>query len=107
MCQVPVFAVAASTQVNPGSSGGSGCRAYDVLFRQYDWNATTAEAICQAESGGRPNAVSLTHDYGLMQLHNMAIFDPAQNIAMAYWKYQEQGWGAWTTYNTGAYARFL
>lgn len=83
------------------------CRSYDALFRRYNWNATLAEAICQAESGGNPAAISATHDYGLMQLHNLAVFDPAQNIAMAYVKYQTQGWSAWTTYNTGAYTRFL
>lgn len=85
----------------------STCHAYDDLFRQYDWSVSTAEAICQAESGGNPTAVSSTNDYGLMQLHNLAIFDPAENIAVAYQKYLMQGWSAWTTYNTGAYARFL
>ncbi|HEU4966651.1 MAG TPA: transglycosylase SLT domain-containing protein [Candidatus Saccharimonadales bacterium] len=83
------------------------CRSYDALFRLYNWNVSLAEAICQAESGGNPSAISPTNDYGLMQLHNLAIFDPAQNIAIAYVKYQTQGWGAWTTYNTGAYSRYL
>lgn len=83
------------------------CSSYDPLFRQYDWNVATAEAICQAESGGNPNAISSTNDYGLMQLHNLPLFDPAQNIAAAYQKYQLQGWGAWTTYNTGRYLAFL
>ena len=94
------------SQAQPNIATNS-CRSYDALFRQYNWNVGFAEAICQAESGGNPSAISPTNDYGLMQLHNLAIFDPAQNIAMAYVKYEAQGWGAWTTYNTGAYNRYL
>lgn len=97
----------AAAQSQNAGRAASGCRTYDALFRQYDWNVSVAEAICQAESGGNPSAISRTNDYGLMQLHNLAIFDPAQNIAIAYIKYQTQGWRAWTAYNTGAYSRFL
>lgn len=85
----------------------SGCSTYDSLFRQYAWNVQVAEAICQAESGGNPYAVSSTNDFGLMQLHDEEIFNPSANIAGAYQKYLAQGWEAWTTYNTGAYQRFL
>jgi soluble lytic murein transglycosylase-like protein len=106
-CQAPeMTASLLALQTQVGHPTGN-CRAYDALFHRYDWNVSLAEAICQAESGGNPGAVSPTHDYGLMQLHNLAVFDPAQNIAMAYVKYQTQGWSAWTTYNTGAYRRFL
>jgi soluble lytic murein transglycosylase-like protein len=107
LCQAPAMAEdsAASSQ-SYTAAAGLGCRTYDAIFRQYSWNASLAEAICQAESGGNPQAVSSTNDYGLMQLHNMAIFDPYQNIAAAYRRYQEQGWGAWTSYRTGAYERF-
>jgi hypothetical protein len=109
LCQAPslaaasvVTSLASNTPIDVGS-----CYAYDALFRQYPWDVTTAEAICQAESGGNPYAVSATNDYGLMQLHNEPILDPAQNIAAAYRKYEAQGWGAWTTYNTGRYEQFL
>ncbi|GEM_PF-3428448 len=100
--------VAVDTTALPAiATPAPGCQAYDALFQQYDWNVAIAEAICQAESGGNPSAISPTNDYGLMQLHNLAVFDPAQNIAMAYIKYQVQGWRAWTTYNTGSYHRYL
>lgn len=109
VCQSPALAAVTlvSVDVPALARRGGDCRTFDTLFRQYAWNAATAEAICQAESGGNPDAVSLTNDYGLMQLHNEKIFDPAQNIAAAYQKYQSQGWTAWTTYRSGIYSRFL
>lgn len=109
LCQVPsmVAGPIARTIELEAAKYTNACSSYDMLFRQYDWDITTAEAICQAESGGDPDAISSTNDYGLMQLHNLPIFDPAQNIAAAYQKYQLQGWNAWTTYNTGRYLAFL
>lgn len=98
-------------QVTP--TYASGCSTYDSLFRQYAWNVSVAEAICMAESGGNPYAYSGTHDAGLMQIHDglslygSQIYNPAFNISAAFQKYQSQGWEAWTTWNTGAYARYL
>lgn len=91
------------------------CEAYQSYFEQYNWNVDTAMAICQAESSGIASNVSNGNinpdgisDYGLMQLHGVDILDPAANIAYAYYhKYLTQGWGAWSTYNTGKYAQFL
>jgi soluble lytic murein transglycosylase-like protein len=84
-----------------------GCSTYDSTFRLYAWNVAVAEAICQAESSGDPYAHSWTDDYGLMQLHDEEIYNPWSNIAGAYRKYLAQGWEAWTTYNTGAYKKYL
>lgn len=84
-----------------------GCNNYTSTFEQYDWNVNIALAICQAESNGNVYAVSETNDYGLMQLHNQAIFNPYSNIAAGYKIYLEQGWQAWTTYNTGAYLQYI
>lgn len=91
------------------------CQNYSNLFSQYNWDAATAMAICQAESGGNPNPPSNGYinydgvsDYGLMQLHGIAIVDPALNISYAYYhKYLTQGWGAWSTYNSGKYRQYL
>ena len=90
----------------------TGCSSYRQYFNQYSWNVNVAEAICEAESRGNPNAISPINydglrDYGLMQLHGEPILDPASNIAAAYHKYQVQGWEAWTTYNTRAYVSYL
>jgi len=93
---------------------GIRCNAYRHLFTRYDWDVNTAIAICEAESSGRPDAVSKpnwngTRDYGLMQLNNIKILDPAENVAYAYHnKYMtKQGWRHWTVYKTGAYRRYL
>ena len=91
------------------------CEAYQSDFEQYNWNVDVAMAICQAESSGNPYAVSNADinadglpDYGLMQIHNVDIINPAANSAYAYYhKYLTQGWGAWSTYNSGKYAQFL
>lgn len=91
------------------------CTQYASIFEQYSWNAQIAMAICQAESGGNPNPPSNAainydgvSDYGLMQLHGIDITDPAANIAYAYYhKYLTQGWGAWSTYSSGEYLKFL
>jgi len=91
------------------------CAAYQGYFEQYDWSVDTAMAICEAESSGNPYAVSNgdinpdgVPDYGLMQLHGVDIIDPAANISYAYYhKYLTQGWEAWSTYNSGAYTKYL
>jgi hypothetical protein len=71
-------------------------------------------AIMRAESGCNPNAISNAAinydgvpDYGLFQIHGREVLEPSANIAVAYQKYQSQGWAAWSTYNSGRYARFM
>lgn len=89
------------------------CDAYKKIVAQYDWDVRVALAIMRAESTCNPNAVSPPNydglrDHGLMQLHGVAIYDPAKNIAYAYNnKYLHGGWSHWTVYNTGAYAKYL
>lgn len=107
---LPVATVQPTTVVTASFS----CQNYSNLFDQYNWNAATAMAICQAESQGNPNAISNGNinydgipDYGLMQLHGLDILDPAANINAAYAKYLSQGWSAWSTYNSGKYAQYL
>lgn len=89
-----------------------GCAAFMPLLQQYDWNYRVMAAVMQAESNCNPNAVSPPNydglrDYGIMQLHGQEIFDPSQNIAHAYAIWQRQGYRAWSTYNSGAYQRYL
>ena len=89
-----------------------GCAAYVPLLQKYDWNYQVMAAVMQAESNCNPNAVNPTNydgvgDYGLMQLHGQKIFNPADNVAHAYAIWQRQGYRAWSTYNNGAYLRYL
>lgn len=89
------------------------CAAYEPIVARYNWNVRMAMAIMQAESGCNPYAVSPASlnydgcsDFGLLQLHCERVFNPSQNIAIAYQKYQNQGWNAWSTYNNGAVWRY-
>lgn len=77
-----------------------GCEQYRPLVEQYDWSADAAMRVMKEESGCDPNAVSPTDDHGLMQLHKRPIYDPAENIAVAYELYEdgrvgENNWSAW------------
>jgi hypothetical protein len=78
----------------------------------------TAIAVALAESGGRTDAVSATHDYGLFQINKSAhpdLFsdhqwdDPRANIDMArlVWERAGKSFNPWTTYKNGAYKSHL
>lgn len=77
-----------------------GCEAYRPLVAQYSWNVETAMQVMRAESGCNPLAVSPTQDHGLFQLHNRPVYDPAQNIAIAYSMWQSRGWQPWSVCRT-------
>src|SRR3990167_7649492 len=82
-------------------SNGS-CEQYRSEVAKYSWNVDIVLQIMYAESGCNPKAVSSTNDFGLMQLHNIQIFDPATNIAYAYnEKYLKGGFSHWTVCNVG------
>lgn len=85
-----------------------------------DKNSTVAiaVAIAMAESRGRLDAQHKnsngTTDYGPWQVNSVHGFDAKKltsdasytaNAACAV--YKKQGWGAWTTYNNGAYKLYL
>ncbi len=84
--------------------------------------APTMAAIAEAESSGRPGAVQSGQPYsttgwGLWQITpgnsvpsagtNSALLNPIANAKAAIAKLNSQGLRAWTTYNDGAYRRFM
>lgn len=81
-------------------------------------NAIIAIAVAWAESSGSPTVVSSTGDYGVWQI-NLKVWgktlglsaeqlkNPAINARAAYQIFKRSGWGAWTTYKTGAYLKFM
>lgn len=93
------------------------CSSYLPLIEQYPWDVQTAVAICQAESGGDTYALSSTGDRGIFQVNFVhsdlvngdlsALYNPAINVKVAYEVYSSAGWRAWSTYNSGAFYRFL
>jgi len=68
-------------------------------------------AIAEAESGGNPRARNPSGASGLWQILGNPFpgdpFNPETNARMAVAKWKSQGLGAWVTYTSGAYKRFL
>lgn len=86
------------------------CEAYRPLIAQYGWNVNVAMAVMKAESGCNPNAANLTDShatckgsFGLFQIACMSgiVYDPAENIAIAWSKYQARGWRPWSVCTKG------
>jgi hypothetical protein len=83
--------------------------------QSYRWDPDKAAAIAMAESGGDPTAHNPSGATGLWQImpsnwggRTMAEMEnPLTNARVALSVYESQGWGAWTTYRTGAYLPFL
>jgi LysM repeat protein len=71
--------------------------------------ALMAAEIAMAESGGNPNAISPTDDFGLWQINGsngaLATLNPIQNAKSAITLSDDgTNWNPWTTYRSGAYA---
>lgn len=95
----------------------TGCQ----LVQNYAWPTATAYAICEAESGGDPNATGYNTngsvDRGLMQINSVhadmvegdiaSLYDARVNLAVAYRLYQAHGFSPWTSYTSGKYERYL
>jgi LysM repeat protein len=72
-------------------------------------SAFMAAEIAMAESGGNPNAISPTDDYGLWQINAsngaLATLDPFKNAKSAIILSGDgHDWDPWTTYTSGAYS---
>lgn len=79
-------------------------------------NARMALAICMAESGCRPRAVSPTGDYGVFQVNHrwhpqytiQQLFDYKINTQAAYLiSSGGRNWNPWSTYRNRSYLKFL
>ncbi len=83
---------------------------------------TISVAVALAESAGKTDAINTantngTRDYGLWQINSVhadlfksAVWsDPAQNARMAFAVFKGAGyrWSPWSTFNNGAYKRFM
>jgi len=104
------------SQVSRGATttaaGTYSCRGLESLWEQAGGSAGDAfmaAEVAMAESGGDPNAISPTADYGLWQINAShgaeATLNPQGNAEAAVAISSDgSDWGAWTTYTTGAYA---
>jgi len=92
-------------------SGQYSCSSLEELWDQAGGNpsdAFMAAEIAMAESGGNPNAISPTDDYGLWQINgsngSLATLDPYENAKSAVDLSNDgTNWDAWTTYTAGLY----
>jgi len=102
---VPVVPVSAP-------AGDYSCSALESLWVSVGGNPADefiAAQIATAESGGNPNAISPTDDYGLWQINAshgaQATLNPTLNAEAAV-SISGDGtnWSPWTTYTSGIYA---
>lgn len=99
-----------------------GCQYYLPIIEKYNWDVHTAMAIVQAESSCNPHEASVPNydgsvDRGLFQVNSIhadmvggdltSLYNPEVNVQIAYRIYSGNGWHAWSTYNSGKYARYL
>jgi LysM repeat protein len=98
--------------VQSAAGGMYSCSALEQLWEQAGGssaNAFMAAEIAMAESGGNPNAISPTNDFGLWQINGsngaLATLNPLQNAKSAVaLSANGTNWGPWTTYHSGAYS---
>ncbi|MGH3247538.1 MAG: transglycosylase SLT domain-containing protein [Trebonia sp.] len=92
--------------------GSYSCSGLEQLWEQAGGSAAhalMAAEIAEAESGGNPNAISPTNDFGLWQINgsngSLATLNPLQNAKSAVTlSGNGTNWGPWTTYHSGAYS---
>jgi LysM repeat protein len=97
--------------VQAGPGGRYSCAGLEGLWKAAGGNpadAVMAAEIAMAESGGNPNAISPTSDYGLWQINSsngaLATLNPAANAHSAVVLSRNgTNWSPWTTYTSGAY----
>jgi LysM repeat protein len=101
-----------STVVIERSAAGTySCAGLEQIWEEAGGSASTAHMaaeIAKAESGGNPNAISPTDDYGLWQINrsngSLATLNPLGNAHSAVeMSHDGSNWNAWTTYHSGAY----
>lgn len=94
------------------ASGYFSCSALEALWDSAGGNpadAFTAAEIAMAESGGNPDAISPTDDFGLWQINgsngSLATLNPYANARSAIiLSGNGTSWSPWTTYREGLYA---
>jgi soluble lytic murein transglycosylase-like protein len=109
-----VTEIAAEHHHHPYRGIGAGVEQWSDLVAVYFEPADRARVLCLMgyESGGNPNALSPTQDYGLMQIHAPIwaptfgvsysdLFDPRLNLMLARRILDRQGWTAWSPYKRG------
>jgi LysM repeat protein len=101
----------ATDVIQSDAQGTYSCSGLEQLWEQAGGNpadAFMAAEIAMAESGGNPNAISPTDDFGLWQINasngSLATLNPFQNAQSAVTLSDDgNNWNPWTTYTGGLY----
>jgi LysM repeat protein len=101
----------ATVVIERSASGDYSCAGLEQIWEEAGGSASTAHMaaeIAKAESGGDPNAISPTDDFGLWQINasngSLATLNPLGNAHSAVEMSRDgSDWNAWTTYHSGAY----
>jgi hypothetical protein len=119
---VPAGTIGGSVGALTGTSSSYGYQQLKSLWVQAGGSILDADvmaSIALAESGGRVGAIggpnsNGTFDYGLWQINSSHGYDtqsllhnPLYNARAAVSIFNSQGLQAWSTYNNGAYEKFL
>lgn len=105
----PTYQPPKNTQ--PTYSGDYSCTGLEALWDEAGGSVSAAfiaAEIATAESGGNPNAISPTDDFGLWQINgshgSLATLNPLGNARAAV-AISSDGtdWSPWTTYTAGLY----
>jgi LysM repeat protein len=102
----------AAKVVQSDSRGMYSCSGLEQIWEQAGGSSShafMAAEIAMAESGGNPNAISPTDDFGLWQINasngSLATLNALQNAKSAVLMSDNgTNWGPWTTYHSGAYS---
>ena len=97
--------------VQSAPQGRYSCSSLESLWKQAGGSpahALMAAEIAEAESGGNPNAISPTDDFGLWQINAsngaLSTLNPYENARSAIiLSHDGTNWDPWTTYHIGAY----
>jgi LysM repeat protein len=97
--------------VQSAPQGRYNCSSLESLWRQAGGSpahALMAAEIARAESGGNPNAISPTDDFGLWQINasngalsTLNAYENARSAIIL--SHDGTNWDPWTTYHIGAY----
>lgn len=101
----------ASTTRSTYKEMGSGVEQWRGLVSKYFTDVNKVLCLMGYESGGNPNATSYAGARGLLQVMPFwaeslgispnSLYDPATNIKVAKYVYDQQGWNAWDPYKRG------
>jgi len=106
--------------VGKTATSWTSCEDYKDIIESYDWQDEIAMAVCAAESGGNAQITNqeLHTDAGCSGSHGLfqvacvhgyskeVLYNPAENIRIAYSLWEQSGWNPWGVCHDGKISCF-